>query len=229
MGAYYGHLHKKHLPQRKDQSTVFTGIVQGKATLHKAVRREGLYTYEFEFPTDQSSTETGASVAINGTCLTAVRIDGTYIEFDLMTETLRLTNLGDLSEGDEVNFEHAARIGDEIGGHLMSGHIHDVAVLTHIERTENNVALDFQLPPGLRKYVFDKGFIGVNGASLTIGAVNKEGFRVNLIPETLRVTTFSALQPGDKVNIEVDPQTQTLVDSLERLLPRYLEKLTAGA
>ncbi|WP_020408782.1 riboflavin synthase [Hahella ganghwensis] len=203
---------------------MFTGIVQGKAKLVVAQKQEGLFTYTFEFPEDQSDTQIGASVAINGTCLTVVSKNQRQLTFDLMAETLRLTNLGQLQLGDSTNFEHAARIGDEIGGHLMSGHVHCTAPLKSRRVSENNLALDFEVPPQWSRYIFDKGFIGVNGASLTVGACHETGFTVNLIPETLRVTTFEALIPGDLVNIEIDPQTQTIVDTIERVLPTLAQR-----
>ncbi len=201
---------------------MFTGIVQGKAVLLESIKKEGLFTYTLAFPEDQSSTQVGASVALNGTCLTVVEINREKLTFDLMAETLRLTNLGMLATNSPVNFEHAARIGDEIGGHLMSGHIHCTAELAGIYQKENNLALEFEVPGIWNKYIFDKGFIGVNGASLTVGAVSGNRFTVNLIPETLRVTTFSDLSLGDKVNIEIDSQTQTTVDTIERVLPAML-------
>lgn len=159
------------------------------------------------------------SVAINGTCLTVTRQEGHRLYFDAMQETLRLTTLGDLKPGDETNFERAARIGDEIGGHLLSGHIHTTATIVDILRPENNVTLWFELPETWAKYIFPpKGYIAINGASLTIGEVEGNRFNVHLIPETLRATTFGkATKGGQKVNIEIDSQTQTIVDTLARL------------
>jgi len=203
---------------------MFTGIVQGMATLVNSIHRKGLATYTLKFPEDKSSTQVGASVALNGTCLTVVKVDQDQLVFDLMAETLKLTNLGELNESRFVNFEHAARIGDEIGGHLMSGHIHCTARLILLNASENNLALEFEIPERWSKYVFDKGFIGVNGASLTVSAVEANRFTVNLIPETLRVANFRQLSVGDMVNIEIDSQTQTTVDTIERVLPAMLQK-----
>ena len=197
---------------------MFTGIVQGVATIAEVITAPGLNTLVVRFPEAKVQGVTiGASVAINGTCLTVTRQDGDLLYFDAMQETLRLTTLGNLAEGDSVNFERAARIGDEIGGHLLSGHVHTTAVLAEIIRTENNVTLWFEVPESWMKYVFPKGYIAINGASLTIGEVTGNRFNVHLIPETLRATTFGTAEQGQSVNIEIDSQTQAIVDTLARL------------
>ncbi|SRR5690554_396224 len=197
---------------------MFTGIVQGVAHIRQIERKTGLFTFLIEFPPGATENlQIGASVAINGTCLTVTRVDGLTASFDVMQETLRVTNLGTLNEGDAVNFERAARFGDEIGGHLLSGHVHALARLVRIEQPENNTTLTFEVPEDLCKYIFPKGYIGLNGASLTIGEVKERQFQVHLIPETLRMTTFGQLREGDLVNLEVDTQTQTIVDTLERM------------
>ncbi len=197
---------------------MFTGIVQGIAKVTEIIAAPGLSTLVIDFPaTKVEGVTIGASVAINGTCLTVTRQQGSQLYFDAMQETLRLTTLGELSPGDTVNFERAARIGDEIGGHLLSGHIHTSARIVEIIRPENNVTLWFEIPPAWTKYVFAKGYIAINGASLTIGEVKDNRFNVHLIPETLRATTFGTVAEGQSVNIEVDSQTQTIVDTLARL------------
>jgi riboflavin synthase len=135
-----------------------------------------------------------------------------------MRETLRVTNLGGLGVGDRVNVERAARFGDEIGGHPMSGHIICTAEITEILRSENNRRIWFRLPAALARYLFPKGYIGVDGISLTIGEVRGDRFDVNLIPETLARTNLGDRREGERVNIEVDPQTQAIVDTVERVL-----------
>ncbi len=159
-------------------------------------------------------------MAHNGCCLTVTRIEGDIVWFDLMQATLALTNLGGLNEGDSVNLERAAKFGDEIGGHAMSGHIMCTATVVDIIETENNRQVWFALPQGINKYVFDKGYIGIDGISLTIGDVKQEQFCVNLIPETLNRTNMGWRKVGDIVNIEVDPQTQAVVDTVERVLAK---------
>ena len=197
---------------------MFTGIVQGVAEIDHITEAPGLNTLAIRFPEGTvEHVTTGASVAINGTCLTVTRQESNILFFDAMQETLRLTTLGDLGEGDGVNFERAARIGDEIGGHLLSGHIHTTADIVEIVHSENNVTLWFEVPQDWAKYVFAKGYIAINGASLTIGEVAGNRFNVHLIPETLRATTFGTAREGQRVNIEIDSQTQTIVDTLARM------------
>lgn len=204
---------------------MFTGIVEGKASVRSVQQLDGLSRLHIDFRKDQGETRRGASVALDGACLTVTAIDGNNLVFDVMQETLRVTTLGSLKTGSEINFEHAARIGDEIGGHLLSGHIHATVVVARVIHHPNNVNIAFTVPEALRKYVLHKGYIGVNGASLTIGHITADGFSVDLIPETLAVTTFGAIaenwQDGGEsflVNLEIDSQTQAIVDTVERVL-----------
>lgn len=198
---------------------MFTGIVQGTAELVAIQEKERFRTHTIRLPRAYcEDLQIGASVAHNGCCLTVTRIDDDRVSFDLMQETLRVTNLGELRIGDRVNFERAARFGDEIGGHQMSGHIICMAEVVDVVASENNRRIRFRLPDGLRKYVFTKGYIGIDGISLTIGEVDASEFDVNLIPETLQRTNLGGRQPGDRVNIEIDPQTQAIVDTVERVL-----------
>jgi riboflavin synthase len=129
-----------------------------------------------------------------------------------------VTNLGELKVGERVNVERAARFGDEIGGHAMSGHILCTAEVSRVIASENNRQLWFHLPAQWTKYVFTKGYIGIDGISLTIGEVEGEEFNVNLIPETLQRTNIGSRQVGDRINIEIDPQTQAIVDTVERVM-----------
>ena len=176
-------------------------------------------THTVELPEDMAGgLQTGASVAHNGCCLTVTETDGRTARFDLMAETLDKTNLGRLKAGDLVNLERAARFGDEIGGHLMSGHITATTEILRIERTEHNTTMHFALPAALKPYILPKGFVGLDGCSLTIGGVGEDSFCVHLIPETLRRTLFGTRQAGDTVNLEIDPQTQAVVDTVGRIL-----------
>ena len=176
-------------------------------------------THTVELPEDMAGgLQTGASVAHNGCCLTVTETNGRTARFDLMAETLDKTNLGRLKAGDLVNLERAARFGDEIGGHLMSGHITATTEILRIERTEHNTTMHFALPAALKPYILPKGFVGLDGCSLTIGSVGEDSFCVHLIPETLRRTLFGTRQAGDTVNLEIDPQTQAVVDTVGRIL-----------
>lgn len=198
---------------------MFTGIVQGMAKVISIEKKESFQTHVVQL--DSSMNEglsIGASVAHNGCCLTVTKIDGEYISFDLIQSTLRLTNLGEVKVGQAVNIERAAKFGDEIGGHTMSGHIAMVAEISDVIDTPNNRTVWFTLPEESMRYVLPKGFIGLDGCSLTIGEVEGNRFSVHLIPETLQRTLFGQRQQGDKVNVEFDPQTQAIVDSVERVL-----------
>lgn len=203
---------------------MFTGIVQGTATLVSVTDKENFRTFEMALPPELcEGLETGASVAHNGACLTVTAIEGSHVWVDLMRETLRLTNLGAVAVGDRINIERAARFGDEIGGHAMSGHVVCMAELVELEEAPNNRRLWFEVPAAYGRFLFDKGYIGVDGISLTIGEVRRADgaaprFCVNLIPETLARTTLGDRKPGDNVNIEIDPQTQAIVETVERVM-----------
>ncbi len=198
---------------------MFTGIVQGTAKVVQIDKKERFQTHVIELDGALiEGLEIGASVAHNGCCLTVTNIDGNRVSFDLMQATLALTNLGLIEEGSAVNVERAAKFGDEIGGHSMSGHISLMANIVDVIDTPNNRTIWFELPQESMKYVLAKGYIGIDGCSLTIGEVEANCFSVHLIPETLQRTLFGRRQVGDKVNIEFDPQTQAIVDTVERVL-----------
>ena len=199
---------------------MFTGIVQGIAPIHSVIEKTNFKTHVIKMPQELlTDLEIGASVAHNGVCLTVTKIDKDLVSFDLMTETLRVTNLGSLREGDYVNIERAMRMGTEIGGHILSGHIYCTAKVAQIIPSENNLQIRFELPQtDVMKYILHKGFIAVDGISLTVGEVKGRQFSVNLIPETLHRTLIGQRRVGDLVNIEIDPQTQAVVDAVERYL-----------
>lgn len=198
---------------------MFTGIVQGTAEVVEIIEKSNFRTHIVRLPEAMlGGLEPGASVAHNGCCLTVTGIDGDRVAFDLMQETLRVTNLGEIAVGGRVNVERAARFGDEIGGHAMSGHILCTAEVSRVIESENNRQLWFRIPQQWRKYLFTKGYIGIDGISLTIGEVAGEEFNVNLIPETLQRTNIGSRKVGDRINIEIDPQTQAIVDTVERVM-----------
>ena len=196
---------------------MFTGIVQGKGTLVNLVKGEHVHTLTVQLP-DASGLLRGASVALNGVCLTTTDISETGVAFDVIPETLQRTTLGTLEVGDEVNVERSLKMGDELGGHLLSGHIMDVALIEDVAHVGGGVDLRFNAPASLMKYIHEKGYIGLNGASLTIGEVSGQSFNIHLIPETLRLTTFGTSSKGDIVNVEIDSMTQTVVATVERMM-----------
>lgn len=200
---------------------MFTGIVQGLATIDSIEGHSTFRRLKVRFPPDSlNNVQKGASIALNGTCLTVTSFDelDSTACFDVIEETLDKTNLGALAEESRVNFERAARIGDEIGGHLMSGHVHTSVEVIAVNKQPDNVTIELKTPGKLKQYLLEKGFVGLNGCSLTLGRVDSESFEVHLIPETLSVTTFGSTIPGDKINLEVDPQTQAIVDTVEKAL-----------
>lgn len=196
---------------------MFTGIVQGLANVHSIEKGEAVWTFAIDLP-NTAGLERGASVAVNGVCLTATEMDGDRVWFDVINETLERTNLSSVQESDQVNVERSLKMGDELGGHLLSGHIMGLGQLT--QRTEVGEGVDFtvEAPASMMKYIHEKGYIGLNGASLTIGAVEGNRFFIHLIPETLRLTTFGTLSEGQHVNIEIDAMTQTIVATVERMM-----------
>jgi len=217
---------------------MFTGIVQGVARVADITDRPGLRSFELAFPPGfDADLAIGASVACDGVCLTVTeRSRSDHARFDVMQQSLALTTLGTLAVGSEINVERAAKDGAEIGGHAISGHVDVQATLISLRQPENNHVLRIGVPASHRRYVFAKGYIAINGASLTVAEANRaEGwFEVWLIPETLRMTTFGSKRAGDALNLEIERGTQVVVDTVrdalaERLGPLLpaLEKLLA--
>ena len=207
---------------RIDVLTMYTGIVQGLEKVVEIRKGNGFITI---IVSDQqgffADVFIGASVALNGVCLTVTTIDREQqqIHFDISNVTLELTTLKSLKVGDEVNIERSAKVGAENGGHNLYGHIEGTAQVTQIERRGVTLHINLQIPAGNIKYFFLKGFIGLNGCSLTVNYVDrvKSEISIDLIPETLRLTTWKSVQVGDEVNYEIDQMTRTLVDTLENI------------
>lgn len=195
---------------------MFTGIVQTQARVAQLNDREQFrqLTVEVE-PAFLTQVALGASIAINGCCLTVVAFTTNTVSFDIIDETLRLTNLGALNVNDLVNFERSLKVGDEMGGHYVSGHIHCTGTVIERQRSSDNLALWIEFPERFKPYVLAKGFISVNGASLTVGQVERNRFSLHLIPETLRLTN---IETAERVNLEFDQQTMTIVETVERVL-----------
>ena len=207
---------------------MFTGIVQTKLPVHRLVRHDDFATFSFDFSSELlEGLKIGASVAINGTCLTVRTIEKNIVSFDAIEQTLKVTNLGALVEGSIVNIERAARFGDEIGGHVLSGHIMQQVIVLDVIDTERNRVVWLERPTALVPFLLDKGFVALNGCSLTIAEVKEDRFSVHLIPETRDVTTFGEIQTGDKINLEVDSQTQAVVETVKQLLsdPQVLAQI----
>ena len=196
---------------------MFTGIVQGVGTVVEVIEKQTIHTLRIEIP-DTKDLAIGASVSIDGACLTAVKIQGSVVDFDVIPETLHRTTLAHLSSDGKVNVERSLKFGDEIGGHLLSGHIMGMGIIH--SKTENGEGVDFQIsiPVELRKYILEKGYIAIDGISLTIGLIQDGHFALHIIPETLRLTTLGSKNVGDAVNLEIDSTTQTIVTTVERVM-----------
>ena len=198
---------------------MFTGIVQGVGKIIDIIDQDKLRTYQVKLPHHLiNNIEIGASIANDGCCLTVTGIENDCVTFDIMQETLALTTLGSKKLNDLVNIERSAKYGDEIGGHVMSGHVSCRATIIDIQKTATNCQMTLAMPEKFMKYVLYKGFIGIDGASLTVGEVKDNQFNIHLIPETLAITTLDCKKIGDEVNIEIDSQTQAIVDTVERVL-----------
>lgn len=207
---------------------MFTGIVQGMGEIVSIDNHDSIRTFEIEFPQGfAADIAIGASVAIDGTCLTVTKIvSPTRLSFDVIQQTLNVTTLGGYAKGHPVNIERAAKDGAEIGGHPLSGHVDFSAVIETVTIMDGNKIIRFSVPPKFMRYIFAKGFIAVNGCSLTISDADREAnwFEVWLIPETRRVTTFEAKKAGDTVNIEIERQTQIIVDTVRDTVREMMAK-----
>ena len=200
---------------------MFTGIVQTKAPIVWISHSPTLTRYGVDLTGPMlEGLVRGASVSIQGICQTVVSIENTHVIFEAIEETLACTTVPLWKEGDYLNIERSLRMGDEIGGHLLSGHIMGTGCIQNIEHPSKEQAIiTVKCDPKWMKYLLPKGYIALNGVSLTLGKMDPSGwFTVNLIPETRYITTFGECQLGDKVNIEIDSQTQAIVDTIERVL-----------
>jgi riboflavin synthase len=198
---------------------MFTGIVSGQGYIHKVKNNVDYVSITIKAPAGFSKNlKRGASVAVNGVCLTAKKGATDLLEFDVITETLEKTNFKLLSKGNKVNLERSMTANTEIGGHLVSGHIHGVGVIKSINDRGQTKDLRIQPPASLMEFLFYKGYVGLNGCSLTIGKVFKSSFNIHLIPETIKVTNFQKMKKGDLINIEIDQTTINTVETIKKIM-----------
>lgn len=192
---------------------MFTGIVEGLGRVAGARRTAQGMVLEIrpEYPLEDPRE--GESIAVNGVCLTATTISATGFTADVSPETLSRTNLGDLAPGDRVNLERALRPTDRLGGHIVTGHIDGVGQVLERRELERFTLFRVSIPPGLERYIIEKGSVAVDGISLTVNGCDHRSFSLAIIPHTARLTTLSFRRPGDRVNIEVD------------IVGKYIEKL----
>ena len=193
---------------------MFSGIVQGQAILSSKEDKESIVIMEFATTAfNPVDLDLGASIAINGVCLTATSLNKDSFSVDVSTETLKCTNIDELELGDVVNIEQSLKLGDSIDGHFVFGHVDEVSIVQKIEELDQTKILHFSLSEEGMKFVVKKGSIAINGVSLTVNAVNDSGFEVMIIPHTLEKTTFNEFKKGTRANIEYD------------MLARYVQNL----
>ncbi|MBM3504826.1 MAG: riboflavin synthase [Alphaproteobacteria bacterium] len=191
---------------------MFTGIITDVGTV-RSVDRPSDVRIAIETRFDTATIPLGASIACSGPCLTVVEKGPGWFAVNVSTETLSKTTLGDWRPRQRINLERSLRVGDELGGHLVSGHVDGVATLVSRRPEAGSVRMTFAAPASLARYIAPKGAVAIDGTSLTVNEVDGVNFGVNIIPHTLQVTTFGDLQPGARVNIEVD------------VLARYVDRL----
>tara|TARA_B100000459_G_C8525067_1_gene177956 strand:+ start:64 stop:699 length:636 start_codon:yes stop_codon:yes gene_type:complete len=206
---------------------MFSGIVEGTGIIIDIEELSEHIHWKVELPKgSEEGLEIGASVSLDGVCLTVTNIEDSIIGFDLIQETLQRTTLNERKIGDSINIERALRYGQEVGGHLVSGHIMATGTIVDITNptkqsgdTDETADIRIGIPNSLIDYIFEKGYIAIDGISLTIGNVEESsGFYLHIIPETLRRTTLGMKSVGDRVNIEIDSMTQAVVDTVKRVM-----------
>jgi riboflavin synthase len=197
---------------------MFTGLIEGVGKISGARRMREALRLEVAPPFPVEELTLGESVSVSGACLTVVGIRGRAFQVDVSPETLARSTLSAKKAGDQVNLERALRLGDRLGGHLVTGHVDGLGVLEERREGPEHLELTFNLPESLSPLVIEKGSIAVDGVSLTVNAVRDQAFTVNIIPYTARDTTLGELKTGDRVNLETDIIGKYVV----RLLGAYL-------
>lgn len=182
---------------------MFTGITTDLGTV-RSIEKRGDARFVVDTNYDLASIDIGASIACSGACLTVVEKGDGWFAVDVSAETLSRTKLGDWAEGDRVNLERSLRIGDELGGHIMLGHVDGVGEVTGTDPDGDSLRFWFSMPENLEKFVAEKGSIAVDGVSLTVNEVREREFGVNIIPHTQEMTTFGTAKIGGRVNLEID-------------------------
>lgn len=196
---------------------MFTGIVTDLGEIRRVVRNKGKETrFEIKTVYDLNGIDIGASIAHNGVCLTIVDKGADWYAVEVSAESISKTTLGDWAEGGRINLERAMKVGDELGGHIVSGHVDGVATVVSIADENESKRFVFEAPENLAKFVAPKGSVALDGVSLTVNEVDGRRFGINVIPHTQAVTTFGRLRQGDRVNMEID--------MLARYVARLLDK-----
>ena len=197
---------------------MFTGLVREIGTIRKLEPRDGTGGSDLRLAIgfrdiDRSRLGLGASICVDGVCLTVAALGADNFTADVSGETLRVTTLGGKTAGARVNLEPSLRVGDELGGHWVSGHVDGVAKVLALDRDARSLRVLLDAPPGLARYIARKASVTLDGVSLTVNEVDGVNFSINLIPHTLEVTTLGSLAKGSRLNLEID------------VLARYIERL----
>ena len=198
---------------------MFSGIVQETGKVIEFVKEKDIYNLSIDCSSDLlSNLKKGASVSVNGVCLTVKDLNPEMLRFDLVEETIKRTNFQIIKAGDNVNLERSLKIGDEIGGHLVSGHIHGTSKVISMDIRDESWDVEFSVEPFMHDYILHKGYVAINGCSLTVGEVSSESFMIHLIPETLSITNLFQLQQNSIVNVELDQNTVVIADTVKKYL-----------
>ncbi len=203
----------KPTPARLINGAMFTGIITDVGKVRQ-IEERGDMRFEIETGYDMSTVDIGTSIACSGACLTVVEKGAGWFAADASAETIACTNLGDWEVGTLVNLERSLRMGDEMGGHIVLGHVDGVGSIASITADGDSQRFQFEAPENLTSLIAAKGSVSINGISLTVNDVQGCSFGVNIIPHTQQMTTFQAAEVGDRVNLEVD------------VLARYVARLS---
>tara|TARA_B100001989_G_scaffold249238_1_gene224180 strand:+ start:23 stop:631 length:609 start_codon:yes stop_codon:yes gene_type:complete len=198
---------------------MFSGIVQEIGKVKEFVKEKDIYNLSIDCSSDLlSNLKKGSSISVNGVCLTVKDSNPEMLRFDLVEETIKRTNFQIIKAGDNVNLERSLKIGDEIGGHLVSGHIHGTSKVISMDIRDESWDVEFSVEPFMHDYILHKGYVAINGCSLTVGEVSSESFMIHLIPETLSITNLFQLQQNSIVNVELDQNTVVIADTVKKYL-----------
>jgi riboflavin synthase len=195
---------------------MFTGIITAMGRIEKVDAARGDVRYVISTPWNMADFKLGASIACSGCCLTVVEKSGNNFSVDVSRETLSKTNLSGWKEGTRINLEASLKMGDELGGHIVSGHVDGIATIESITPEGGSRRFKIRVPQELKKFIAPKGSVALDGISLTVNEVEDDVFGVNIIPHTWEVTTLGGVKPGDKLNMEAD------------LLARYVARIVAA-
>ena len=198
---------------------MFSGIVQEAGKVIEFIKEKDIFNLSIECSSEFiSDLKKGASISVDGVCLTVKDENPEILRFDLVEETIKRTNFQNIKTGDNVNLERSLKMGDEIGGHPVSGHIHGTSKVISIDKRDQSWNVKFSVESFMHDYMLHKGYVAINGCSLTVGEVSNESFMIHLIPETLSITNLFQLEQDSIVNIELDQNTIIIADMVKKYL-----------